>query len=567
MMRTRRLGGLRAAAVSAVVALLGLLTFGPAQQAEGSGFTSIVGAGSTYAYPALNQWATNLQSQGVSISYTPNGSAAGRLNYISDTVDYAGSDIAFLTSGNADPFSGQDINHISFAYSYIPDVAGGLSFLYNLRVGGQQIRNMRLTGPTLEKIFLGKITNWDDPAITHDYGKRLPSIPITVVTRSDGAGESYFLSNWFLHGLGSSGASQWVSYCEHQGGGSLCRSHPTELYPALSSFKRLDGSANVTAYINAAANNGAIGYAEYAYAIPNHIPVVSVANRAGYFQQPTAANVAVSLHAAVINEQQNSVDFLMQNLTPTYLDKDPRTYPLSSYSYLIVPRTSRRVGSQTYHAQPDFTDAKGQTLSKYAGYILCGAQQSAQALGYSPLPKPMVLGGFTQYNDIPGHLPPPQGNNYNKCNNPAYHDGHDTILADAPFPNKCQKVGSPLNCNPHAPGNGATGGGGGNGGGNGSGNGSGKGSGNGTGNGAGNGSGGTVNPNTGQVSGGSGSINTNVAAQSVGLAGQPAEQWLFGLLAALALISVVVVPVALGPWLQRRGRGGGGGMSSGGGSR
>ena len=218
MMRTRRLRGLRAAAVCAVAALLGLLTFGPAEQVQASSYTSIVGAGSTYAYPALNQWATNLQSQGVSISYTPNGSAAGRLNYISDTVDYAGSDIAFLTSGNADPFSGQDINHISFAYSYIPDVAGGLSFLYNLRVGGQQIRNMRLTGPTLEKIFLGKITNWDNPAITHDYGKRLPSIPITVVTRSDGAGESYFLTNWFLHGLGSAGRSMWVSYCEHQGG-------------------------------------------------------------------------------------------------------------------------------------------------------------------------------------------------------------------------------------------------------------------------------------------------------------------------------------------------------------
>jgi ABC-type phosphate transport system substrate-binding protein len=540
MMRAARLRARRAAAVLAAIAMLGLLAFGPAQQAQATTYTAIVGAGSTYAYPALNQWSTNLESQGVSISYTPNGSAAGRQNYISDTVDFAGSDIAFLTAGDADPFSGEDINHISFAYSYIPDVAGGLSFLYNLQVDGHQIRNMRLSGLTLEKIFTGQITNWDNSAITQDYGAQLPSIPIQVVTRSDGAGESYFLTNWFLNGLGSEGKSIWVSYCEHAGGGSLCATNPTELYPGPPGSKRLDGAANVTAFINSTVNNGAIGYAEYAYAIPNNIPVVSVANAAGYYQQPTAANVAVSLNSAQINEIPSSVDFLMQNLTPVYTDKDPRTYPLSSYSYLIVPRTSRTVGSTTYKPQPEFTDAKGVTLSKYVGYILCQAQQSAAALGYSPLPKPMVQGGFTQYNYIPGALPPPQGNNYNNCNNPAYHDGVDVILADAPYPNKCQKVGSPLNCSPSAPGNGATG----------TGTGSSNGSSNGKGS-SGNSATGTVNPNTGQVTNGTDLANSNVTAQPVGLAGQPAEQWVLGVLTSLALIAVVVVPVALGNWLQR----------------
>jgi ABC-type phosphate transport system substrate-binding protein len=538
MMRAARLRGLRAGAVLAATAMLGLLTFGPAESAQATTYTSIVGAGSTYAYPALNQWATNLESQGVGISYTPNGSAAGRLQYISNQLDFAGSDIAFLTAGDADPFSGVDINNISFAYSYIPDVAGGLSFLYNLQVGGHQITNMRLSGLTLAKIFTGQITNWDNSEITHDYGAQLPNIPITVVTRSDGAGESYFLTNWMLDEY----PSLWVPYCERLGGGSLCASHPTELYPALPTFKRLDGSSDVTAYIESPVNNGAIGYAEYAYAIPDHIPVVSVANAAGYYQQPTAANVAVSLNSAIINEDPDSVDFLMQNLAPVYTDKDPRTYPLSSYSYLIVPRTSRTIGSNTYYPLSSFTDAKGVTLSKYVGYILCQAQQSAQALGYSPLPKPMVVGGFTQYNYIPGHLPPPQGTNYNNCDNPAYHDGVDTILADAPYPNKCQKVGSPLNCSPNAPGNGATG--------------NGSGSGNGTGNGKGTGAGsGTVNPNTGQVTGGTGVADSNVYAQPVGLAGQPAEQWLLGVLTALELLAVVVVPVVLGTWLQRRRRG------------
>jgi ABC-type phosphate transport system substrate-binding protein len=546
MIRAVRRGGLRATAVLAVVAMLALLTSGPAQPAQASTYTAIVGAGSTYAYPALNQWATNLESQGLSISYTPNGSAAGRQAYIDDTVDFAGSDIAFLTAGDADPFGGVDINNINFAYSYIPDVAGGLSFLYNLQVGGHQIRNMRLSGLTLEKIFTGQITNWDNPEITAEYGAQLPSIPITVVTRSDGAGESYFLTDWMLNGLGSQGRSMWVSYCESQGGGSLCATNPTELYPGLPSFKRLDGAADVTAYIESSVNNGAIGYAEYAYAIPDNIPVVSVENAAGYYQQPTAANVAVSLHAAVINENPDSVDFLMQDLTPVYLDKDPRTYPLSSYSYLIVPRTSRTIDGTTYSPQP-FTDGKGATLSAYVGYILCQAQQSAQALGYSPLPKPMVVGGFTQYNYIPGHLPPPQGSNYSNCDNPAYHDGVDTILANAPYPNSCQKAGSPLNCNPATTsssattpsGNSRT-----------KGNGSGGSTGGSTGNGA--------SPSTGQATGPPTSASPTVYAQPVALAGQPAGQWVFGVLTALELIAVVVVPVALGSWLQRRRRGGGG---------
>jgi len=561
-MRAARRGGVRAAAFVAAVGMLGVLTSGPAQQAQATSYSPIVGQGSTYAYPALNQWATNLESQGLSISYTPNGSAAGRQAYIADTVDYAGSDIAFLTAGDADPFSGVDIQNINFAYSYIPDVAGGLSFLYNLQVAGHQIRNLRLSGLTLEKIFTGQITNWDNPEITQEYGAPLPSIPITVVTRSDGAGESYFLTNWMLNGLGSQGRQMWVSYCEAHGGGSLCATNPTELYPALSTFKSLDGSADVTAYINSSVNNGAIGYAEYAYAIPDNIPVVSVANAAGYYQQPTAANVAVSLSAAVINEDPSSVDFLMQDLTPVYLDTDPRTYPLSSYSYLIVPRTSRTIGGTTYYPKPGFTSGKGATLSSYVGYILCQAQQSAQALGYSPLPKPMVQGGFTQYNYIPGHLPSPAGSNYNNCDNPAYHDGVDTILTDAPYPNKCEKVAAPLNCNPNGSNNG---GGNANGGGKGSGKGKGSGTGkgntntNGNGNSPGGSTGSNVDSNTGQQSGTTSSANPDVYAQPVALGGQPAGQWLFGVLTALELIAVVVVPVVLGTWLQRRRRGGGGG--------
>jgi ABC-type phosphate transport system substrate-binding protein len=559
-MRADSLHRLRAAAALAVMALLGLLTFGPASAAQASGFVPLVAAGSTYAYPALNQWATDLESEGIAINYDPTGSAAGRQAYLSNQLDFAGSDIAFLTAGDADPFAGVDAQQLNFAYSYIPDVAGGLSFLYNLQVAGHKITNMRLSGETLAKIFTGQITNWDNPAITHDYGQQLPNIPITVVTRSDGAGESYFLSNWLLDDY----PEYWVPFCKAAGGGKLCNTTPTEYYPHnLAWFKALDLATGVSSYISSPDNNGAIGYAEYYYAKAGGIPAVSMENKAGYDVQPTASNVAIALEKAVINEHQNSVDFLMQTLNSVYTDPDPRAYPLSSYSYLIVPRTSRTIGGHTYHPLSSFNNNKGKALSTYVNYVLCQAQQTAGQLGYSPLPEPMVTGGFLQDKYIPGAVPNPSASNYNGCNNPAYHDGVDVLTATAPYPNACQEATAPLNCTvvdgratPAGPGgtnsNGTNGtnGNGTNGKNSNGTNGNGTNSTNST-----NGNG-SINPNTGQVDGpgGTSSANSDAYAQPVGFASRPAEQWLFGVLTALVLIAAITVPVLLGPLLQHAGR-------------
>src|SRR5262249_57868930 len=84
--------------------------------------------------------------------------------------------------------------------------------------------------------------------------------------------------------------------------------------------------------------NGAIGYDEYAYALNSHYPVVAVANPGGYWSLPTASNVAVALTKAKINEDSHSQNFLQQDLDRVYTFNDPRTYPLSTYNYLIVPR-------------------------------------------------------------------------------------------------------------------------------------------------------------------------------------------------------------------------------------
>jgi ABC-type phosphate transport system substrate-binding protein len=536
VMLADRLRGKRGVAALAATAFVGLFAFGPGQAAQATSYTQISGSGSTYAAGALDQWATDLEPQGLQINYSPVGSAQGRLQYIEGQNNFAGSDIAFISPQDPDPFAGSDPS-TNFAYSYIPDVAGGLAFIYNLQVDGHKITNLRLRPETLAEIFTGQITNWDNSTITHDYGAQLPNLPITVVTRSDGAGESYFLSRWMWKMY----PSLWESFCHAQGGPTNCG--PTEDYPGqnVPGFKALNGAEGVAGYVAASSNNGAIGYAETYYALNYHIPIVSVANPGGYYVQPTGSNVAIALEKAQIDENQNDLTFLMQNLDNVYTDPDPRAYPLSAYSYLIVPRDKRVFDGHTYYPLSSSSDATGVSLSTYVNFILCGAQASAVDLGYSPLPGPMVTGGFLQDAQIPGAVPSPAAQNYSTCDNPAFYDGKDVLTATAPYPPACQKVTAPLNasCTGSESKTGTDSGS------NTSGS---KTSNSGRNSGSDNAG---IDPNTGQPNGPS-SDGTAVSAQPVGLAGQPEAQWLFGTLAAVVLLAAISMPVLLGTWLQRR---------------
>ncbi len=430
-----------ALACTFVLAALGCSISAPAAQA--TSFVPLSGDGSSWAQPAIDQWSRDVNPRGITINFSGDGSAAGRQHYIVNQADFAASDIAFLTS--PDPF-GAGTEQSSYAYSYVPIVAGGTSFLYNLVVGGKRITNLRLSGETLAKIFTGKITDWSDPAITHDYGAPLPSQHITVITRSDGSGASYMFTRWMWKEY----PSLWTPFCQAQGGGAGCG--PTEFYPGFNGAVQRNGSDQVASYISSPSfGEGSIGYDEYAYALNNNIPVVKVLNKAGYYSLPTPSNVAIGLTKAVIDKNPASPTFLMQDLDGVYTNPDPRTYPLSSYSYLIVPRAHREINGNNAGPPPRFDTSKGATLSTWLNYVLCGAQQKAGALGYSPLPKNLVVGGFQQVDNIPGHVKTPDTAQLNGCNNPTYSNGVNHLIVDAPQPNPCDKVGQPLTCGTAAP--------------------------------------------------------------------------------------------------------------------
>ena len=383
----------------------------------------IEGSGSSWAANAVNQWIADTASSGLQLVYTPNGSAQGRQDFASKTVDFAVSDIGYQ---GVDPATGLQDTSEGRAYAYLPIVAGGTSFPYQLRVGGQQVRNLRLSGLTLAKIFSNQITNWDDPAITHDNnGHSFPSLPIIPVVHSEGSGDSYQLTRYFVTVYGST----WGTF-----GGSK----PTEYFPRAGSQVAENGSDGVMNYITSGAANGSIGYDEYSYALGANYPVVKLENKAGYFTLPNQYNVAVALTQAQINLNPASPDYLLQVLDHVYTYSDSRTYPLSSYSYMIEPTAANDI---------KMTTAKRQTLADYLFYAICQGQKEMGPIGYSPLPINLVQAGFSQIGKL--HTADPgvdlTSENATHCDNPTFDPTNlskNKLAEIAPLPAACDKSGA-----------------------------------------------------------------------------------------------------------------------------
>ncbi len=401
--RGRRLLGLGFGAV-----LAGIMAFGGATAAQADTYDPITGTGSTWSQNALDQWRKNVASNyGMTVNYSGTGSSAGRQDYIKGTVDYAVSEIPF----QAHPEDGSPPEVPPRGYAYMPIVAGGTSLMYNLKIGGQQVSNLRLSGDTIAKIFNGSITNWKDPAIAADNpGLAMPDKGITPVVRSDGSGSTAQFTLWM--------SKQYPS---------LWTTGMTSQYPTLANFKYQSGSSGVAGYVSQNYGEGAITYVEYSYALQAGFPVVKVLNSAGYYVEPTSDSVAVALLKAQIAPD------LTQILDGVYNNADPRTYPMSSYSYMIVPT---EVGGV-------FTAGKGKTLSTFAKYMLCEGQQQAADLGYSPLPMNLVIAGFTQVARIPGTVVP--AFDPTSCNNPTFKAGDDPsnnqLAVNAAQPAACDKKG------------------------------------------------------------------------------------------------------------------------------
>jgi ABC-type phosphate transport system substrate-binding protein len=190
-----------------------------------AGYVAVTGSGTSWSSIAIGQWAQAVRPRGIVVNYNPDGSAAGRGDYMANQDDFAASDPPFRSG--YDKLGGTGPEHPSQGYSYIPDVAGATVFPYHITVHGHLVTNLRLTPALLFDIFTGKITNWDDPRITAVYGGTLPNLPITPVGLSDGDGATYFLTRYFATVF----TSQWNAFCDQVHPGITPPCGPTEFYP------------------------------------------------------------------------------------------------------------------------------------------------------------------------------------------------------------------------------------------------------------------------------------------------------------------------------------------------
>ncbi|MEU5311211.1 substrate-binding domain-containing protein [Streptomyces sp. NPDC021562] len=394
-----------------------------ATPASADSYTPIAGAGSTWAENAVDEWRRAVNQYGMRISYAGTGSSDGRRQFLSGTVDFAVSDIPFQTH----PTDGSAAERpAAGSYAYMPIVAGGTVFMYHLTVNGQRVTNLRLSGDVVTKIFTGAVKTWDDPVIKADNpGLQLPHRTIVPVVRSDGSGSTAQFTLW----MANQHRALWNAYCAKVGRSGACGE--TSYYPTVSGMIAQSGDLGVAGYVAQGYGEGAIGYVNYSYALNAHYPVAKVLNHAGYYTEPTPQNVAVSLLKARINTDRNSADYLTQQLDGVYNDSDRRNYPLSSYSYMILP----------LKVQGTFTEAKGKTLGAFSYYFMCQGQQQAPKLGYSPLPINLVQAGFDQIRRIPGVRA--QNINIKNCNNPTFTaDGENRLAQTAPYPAACDKKGA-----------------------------------------------------------------------------------------------------------------------------
>ncbi|HIK46802.1 MAG TPA: phosphate ABC transporter substrate-binding protein PstS [Leptolyngbyaceae cyanobacterium M65_K2018_010] len=280
----------------------------------------------------------NQKHPNVMVNYQDTGSAAGIQQMIAATVDFAGSDVAMTDA---------EIAQVAKGVVMVPMTAGSVAIAYNLpSLGG----DLKLSRAALAGIFLGEITQWNDPAIAATNPDRaLPDLPIILVHRSDGSGTTAVVTHYL-----SALSPQW----EAAVGSGL-----NVNWPAGVGIK---SNAGVSAQIQQA--EGTLGYVEYSYAKKLDLATAALENQAGNFVQPSSESAQAALSGAEI-----PADLRIFLPDPAAAE----AYPIVTYSWLLL-----------YESYDD--PSKAAALKDVVQWGLTEAQNFSEELGYVPLPQDVV---------------------------------------------------------------------------------------------------------------------------------------------------------------------------------
>jgi len=304
-----------------------------------SGSSNVLnGAGSTLVAPLISQWAPDYATNdGVTITYGPIGSGGGIDAITARTVDFGASD-APLTSDQATACKG---------CLQVPWALAATVVTYNVK---GVPNNLKLTGDVLAKIFMGDITSWNDSAIAAlNPGVNLPSTHITPIYRSDGSGDSFVFTSYL-----SAVSPDWKSKV----GASTQPTFPTGT--------GAEKNSRVAAAIQA--TDGSIGYVAVSYIAADKLNEALVQNAAGQYPLPNVAGITAAANATTTFASDGSITIVNPPSSAT------GAYPLSTYTYAIVPSSS----------------PKATTLRKFLTYAITKGQSFGPALGYPPLPAAVV---------------------------------------------------------------------------------------------------------------------------------------------------------------------------------
>ncbi len=333
--------------LAALATALAAVSVSSAKHAAPSGrtATTLVGAGATFPFPLISKWIPAYdQATGVKVSYSPIGSGGGIAAITARTVDFGASD-APLTP---DQFSAAVRDGAGVVQ--IPWALSATSVMYNVPGAPP---GLKLTGKIIADVFLGKITNWNDATIKKiNTGANLPDLKITPVFRSDGSGTNYNFTDYL-----SSVSSEFKSKIGYS----------TQVNWPVGVGAR--GSSGVSGVLTR--TDGAIGYADVAYALANKIKFARVQNRAGRFQLPGLRGITEA--AATVTKVSVSNEMHIVNPPKTR----PLAYPICTFTYVLVPTK---------------TD-KAPELRRFVFWALTrGQRQELTAkLLFVPIPKPVLV--------------------------------------------------------------------------------------------------------------------------------------------------------------------------------
>lgn len=295
----------------------------------------INGAGATFPNPLYQKWGEEARVTGIALNYQSVGSGAGQNQIRNRTVDFGASDA---------PMSTEDLEKNQLLQ--FPTAMGSLVAV--IHVPGMERDQLRLTGPVLADIYLGKITKWNDPRIAeHNPSLRLPNLAIAVIYRADGSGTTFVWASYL-----SAVSEQWR---KDVGQGTSVK------WPTGTGAR---GNEGVSASVRQI--KGAIGYVENAYAQQAGLVTTQIRNRDGHWVKPTHKAFEATAAAANWN---------VPNFTVNLVDQPgAATWPIVSPTYILLPRDPKNISSSL-------------AVMKFFDWAFTHGDAVAERLDYVPLPR------------------------------------------------------------------------------------------------------------------------------------------------------------------------------------